>query len=99
MSVAEALACGTPAIVSKGAPWPGLTEHRAGWWIDIGLDPLVACLEEALARPTTEVAAMGMRGRHWMEVEYAWAHIGRQMAETYRWVTNGGSKPQWIVEA
>ncbi len=44
MTVAEALAAGVPAIVSKGAPWPGLEMRRVGWWIDVGLDPLVTSL-------------------------------------------------------
>ncbi len=27
-----------PAIVTQGAPWAGLVEQGAGWWIEIGLD-------------------------------------------------------------
>ena len=42
MTVAEALAAGTPAIVTTGAPWAGLEKQGAGWWIQIGVDPLVA---------------------------------------------------------
>jgi len=30
MTVAEALATGMPAIVTKGAPWRGLETHQAG---------------------------------------------------------------------
>lgn len=98
MSVAEALAAGTPAIVSKGAPWAGLDMRGAGWWIDIGLEPLVACLEDALARSTDALGEMGQRGRDWMEAEYSWARVGRQMAETYRWILNGGNRPEWVTE-
>lgn len=98
MTVAEALAAGTPAIVTKGAPWVGLDEHRAGWWIDIGIDPLVACLEDALSCSTESLSEMGLRGRTWMETEYSWTHVGQQMAETYRWVLHGGNKPDWVIE-
>lgn len=98
ISVAEALAAGTPAIVTKGAPWAGLEVHGAGWWIDSGIDPLVACLEAALCRSTDSLGEMGLRGRAWMEAEYSWAHVGRQMAETYRWMLHGGNKPQWVLE-
>lgn len=38
MSVAEALAAGTPAVVVRGPPWDGLGKNNAGWWIDIGLN-------------------------------------------------------------
>lgn len=59
MTVAEALAAGTPAIVTKGAPWRGLESEAAGWGIEVGVDPLVACLEQALALPDATLAQMG----------------------------------------
>src|SRR5262249_30544183 len=34
LTVPEALAAGTPAISTKGAPWSGLEEEGCGWWID-----------------------------------------------------------------
>ena len=98
MAVAEALATGTPAIVTRGAPWSGLEQHKAGWWIDIGIDPLVACLEDALSSPSDELSDMGQSGRGWMEEEFSWVQVGHKMAETYRWVLNGRNKPKWVVE-
>lgn len=86
LTVGEALAVGTPAIVSRGAPWAGLESYGAGWWIEIGVEPLVICLEEALSCSTENLVEMGRRGRSWMEAEFSWGHIGRQMAETYRWL-------------
>src|SRR5439155_5967110 len=76
MTVAEALAAGTPAIVTRGAPWAGLKEHGAGWWIEIGADPLVACLEDALSKPRDELVAQGVRGREWMQQEFSWERVG-----------------------
>lgn len=93
MSVAEALASGTPAIVTKGAPWQGLDTHRAGWWIDIGSDALIACLESALRCSPHEMNAMGKRGRAWMDAEFSWERVGKQMAATYRWIADGGVRP------
>jgi len=98
MTVAEALATGTPAIVSKGAPWMGLDTQGAGWWIDIGVDPLISCLENALAMSAESLAEIGLRGREWMKTEYSWRHVGEQMASTYRWLLNGGKKPDWVIE-
>jgi glycosyltransferase involved in cell wall biosynthesis len=85
--VAEALAAGTPAIVSKGAPWSGLNAHKAGWWVEIGLDPLVGALEQALQLSQNELAMMGQHGRQWMEKEYSWSKIAKQMITVYDWVT------------
>lgn len=98
MTVAEALVSGVPAIVSKGAPWAGLEKKSAGWWIDIGLDPLVRCLEDALAQVPVALTDMGQRGRNWMQEEFSWDRLGQQMDETYRWLLNGGSKPEWVIE-
>jgi glycosyltransferase involved in cell wall biosynthesis len=97
MAVAEALASGTPAIVTKGAPWEGLEKNQCGWWIDIGLDPLVAGLEAALAYSTDELAAMGCGGRQWMVKDYSWRQIGQKMDRTYRWLIDGGLPPDWVI--
>jgi len=96
VTVAEALAAGTPAIVTRGAPWAGLEQHGAGWWIEIGVDPLVACLEEALSRPRHELAARGIRGREWVRKEFSWGHVGAMMDQTYRWLLSGGDAPTWV---
>ena len=96
MTVAEALAAGTPAIVTRGAPWGRLEEHGAGWWIEIGVDPLVACLEEALSRPRNELAARGIRGREWVRQEFSWGRVGAMMDQTYQWLLSGGDAPAWV---
>jgi len=96
--VSEALAAGTPSIVTKGAPWSGLETHGAGWWIDIGVEPLVACLESALPQSTEVLSEMGRKGREWMAEDFSWERAGHQMAETYRWIINGGDRPEWVIE-
>lgn len=98
ISVTEALAAGTPAIVTKGAPWCGLEKQGAGWWIDIGVDSLVACLEDGLSRSSGDLAEIGQRGRGWMAAEYSWPYIAQQMAETYHWILNGGTTPACVRE-
>lgn len=93
MTVAEALVSATPAIVSKGAPWSGLQPQGAGWWIDIGVDPLVACLEQALATPSSHLTQMGQSGRAWMARDYSWKQIGAQLSAAYHWMLEGGATP------
>lgn len=97
ISIAEALASGVPVVTTKGTPWERLKTYRAGWWGDIGLDPLVACLEDALSQPSENLKKMGEDGRSWMKKEFSWEYIGFQMEETYRWILNGGEKPVWIM--
>lgn len=93
MTVAEALAVGTPVIVTKGAPWNELENRGAGWWIDIGIEPLVACLEQSLKLPVSALAQKGRAGREWMLRDYSWEHIGAQLSLVYRWLCEGGETP------
>lgn len=96
MTVAEALAAGTPAIVTRGAPWAGLAEQGAGWWIEIGVAPLIACLEQALAASPQRLRDMGRVGHEWMKRGYSWYGIGGQFLATYRWLLDGGETPAWV---
>jgi glycosyltransferase involved in cell wall biosynthesis len=97
VTVAEALSMSLPVIVSKGAPWAGLQQVAAGWWIDIGVDPLVVCLKDALSRSSAELAVMGERGRSWMQKDFSWGSIGVQMAATYRWLCDRSEDvPPWV---
>jgi len=96
MTVAEALAAGTPAIVTKGAPWQGLQTSGSGWWIDIGVDALAASLAEAMAQPPEELTRRGFNGREWMIREFSWHELGKKMDQTYQWLIEGGERPAWV---
>lgn len=99
LSVAEALASGIPAIVTKGAPWCDLEDRGVGWWIDISVSALVASLDRALSRPRTELDAMGTRGREWMKADFSWKRVCETMRQTYSWVRQGGAPPPWVRSA
>ena len=99
LTVAESLASGTPAIVTKGAPWSGLVANRCGWWIDHGVDPLRDALAEATALESGALSEMGLRGRAWMDREFCWDSIADRMMATYEWVLAGkpaASAPSWV---
>ena len=94
--VAEALAAAVPTIVSKGAPWGQILVKRAGWWPEIGIDPLVECLKDAMSRSPEDLQRMGERGRQWMAEDFSWPAIAMGMANTYHWLLNGGPKPACV---
>lgn len=96
ITVAEALATGTPAIVTHGAPWAGLVEQGAGWWIEIGVDPLINCLEQALSISPQRLSEMGKAGHEWVERDFSWERINAQFLVTYRWLLDGGEQPPWV---
>lgn len=97
MTVAEALAHEVPVITTKGAPWAGLEKEKCGWWIDIGVEPLVECLKEAMSLSFEELVIRGQRGRAWMKQDFSWDHIGKMMYKTYEWVLGGGTPPDWVI--
>lgn len=96
MTVAESLALEVPVISTKGAPWRGLVENSCGWWIDHGVDPLVAALREAIRLPPGERHAMGRNGRNWMKQDFGWPAMAEQMSAVYRWLVSGGERPQCV---
>jgi glycosyltransferase involved in cell wall biosynthesis len=96
LSVAEALAAGTPAISTKGAPWSGLQSEGCGWWIDHGVEPLAATLAHAMALPREALKAMGNKGRQWMVRDFSWGRVARDMVEVYRWLVHSAEPPPTV---
>jgi len=97
ISVAEALAHGVPAIVTHGAPWSGLVDQRAGWWIMRDEGTLQEVLTEAMESSDSVRSEMGQNGRRWMQREFDWNVIGARMAHVYRWLSRGDPRPEDIV--
>lgn len=97
ITVAEALANGVPAIVSKGAPWSGLETHDCGWWIDLSVQSLAACLRYSLFLSKDELKDRGEKGRSWMKRDYSWFKVAEKMYNSYLWLLQGGRVPDWII--
>lgn len=95
--VAEALVAGTPVITTRGTPWADLVQHRCGWWVDVGVEPLTEALREAVATLPAEREAMGARGRALILDQYTWPQVAREMIEVYEWVLHGGTPPASVT--
>jgi glycosyltransferase involved in cell wall biosynthesis len=96
LTVAEALAAGTPAVTTRGAPWSGMLRERCGLWIEQGLDPLVEALRQITRLDPAELSAWGARGRAWMLRDYRWDTIVEQMSDVYGWLRAGGPAPSSV---
>jgi glycosyltransferase involved in cell wall biosynthesis len=94
--VAEALACGTPVITTKGAPWSELLIRNAGWWIEIGVEPLVSALNEALRLTHAERRVMGANGRQLIEENYSIVNVGKKMIHLYKWLLHEAERPDFV---
>lgn len=96
VTVAEALASGTPTIASQGTPWQGLETEQCGRWIPIGVEPLVEALKDLTSRSDEDRIAMGQRGIEWMRRDFSWEGIGAKMKAAYAWLLGQGDKPDWV---
>jgi glycosyltransferase involved in cell wall biosynthesis len=91
--IAEALGSGLPVITTKGAPWRVLEDRGFGWWIDVGVEPLVAAIREATALSDAERERRASRGREFVAGEFSWQMIGERMATVYRWLHGKAARP------
>ena len=63
---------------------------RAGWWVDIGAEPLAAALREAMSLTDEERHLMGKNGRRLVEAKYRWEEVAKQMVAVYEKCVNAG---------
>lgn len=96
VTVAEALACGTPVIASKHTPWGGVVENRCGWCVSNDVGTLAATLDEAMSLPQETLKGMGVRGREWIRRDFSWEKVGRTMLSAYEWLCRGGERPTCV---
>lgn len=94
--VAEALSHACPVVVSTGTPWRGVQEHGCGWWIENDVETLIETLSVAMKLPKHDLSAMGCKGRFWVETEFSWEEVALRLEAAYRWVVNGGAKPDHV---
>lgn len=86
--VAEALACGTPVLTTKGTPWAELESEHCGWWIDLDKSSMVKVLLSFLECTENELESMGQKGRKLVEAKYSTGKIAMDMMNLYRKVIN-----------
>jgi glycosyltransferase involved in cell wall biosynthesis len=95
--VGEALVRGVPVITTHGAPWSRVVDEKCGWWIPVGVDPLVKALDDALARSPDELRTMGARGRQFVSAQFAWDAATSRMIDLYNWVLDNGPQPSSVT--
>ena len=95
--VLEALSRGVPVLTTKGAPWQELNTHRCSFWVDNDNDGIETGLLKILETTELELFEMGKRGRELVERKYLWNKTILNTIELYKWVTNGGVKPDFFI--
>jgi glycosyltransferase involved in cell wall biosynthesis len=94
--VAEALASRVPVITTQGTPWNELNTYNAGWWIEIGVEPLVDALTISMNLSDESRYQMGNNGRKLIEDNYSIESVGCKVSQLYKWIINLNEKPEFI---
>ena len=96
MSVAEALASGTPVLTTTGTPWKNLDQKNVGWCVAPEINAFTQALESGLATDPADLRAMGARGYQWMREDFSWSFVGLQMQAAYLWLLGRGPMPDCV---
>jgi glycosyltransferase involved in cell wall biosynthesis len=81
MVIAEALAQEVPVIAGRGTPWEGLQTNDCGLWVENNAQSLAAAIRRMRTLPLRE---MGRHGRCWIEREFSWEAVSRQMLTVFQ---------------
>ena len=83
MSALEAMAAGTPVVVTRTCPWPEIETTGAGFWV--AQDPeAIARAALAILGDDERAAGMGVRGRALARARYSWDAAASAIAARYR---------------
>lgn len=83
MSIAEALACGAPVVITRLCHFPEVAEVGAGEVIERTVDDLTGALRRVLTHPDAR-AAYGAAGRRLIEERFTWPRIAQRTIDLYR---------------
>ena len=93
LTVAEALAAGTPVIATSGTPWRRVETEGSGWHVEPTPDALAATLATAMAMPLQALREMGIKGRAWMARDFSWNRVACDMGTVYSWLIGRAEPP------
>ena len=87
IAVAEAMAIGTPVLISDRVDlWPAVQQGEAGWISSCKINSLIAKLQEVLDS-ASERQRRGDNARELIKNHYSWPAIASQIIEQYHSVT------------
>jgi glycosyltransferase involved in cell wall biosynthesis len=93
LAVLEGWAYGLPVVMTAQCNLPEGFAAGAAMEISSDADHMAEGLSAFLSLPEAKRLAMGERGRHLVDMQFAWDDVAHRMAEVYRWLIDGGERP------
>lgn len=86
--ILEALAHGMPVITTKGCPWKIINDYKAGWWIDVGVEPLHKALIDFLNTDIKTRTKMSENAYKIALEKYSWDVVIDDILNLYNTIIN-----------
>jgi glycosyltransferase involved in cell wall biosynthesis len=99
MAILEALAARLPSIITTACHFPELAAADGAITVAPNAPEVETAIRQLLERFPAERAAMAARGRALVERRYTWDRQAAALTEVYRWIRNGGPRPDSVFLA
>jgi len=96
ISVLEALAAGTPVILSRQCYFPEVDLYQCGLTIEPEPLALQAALRECLELSPADRIVWGARAKQLVQDRFTWPIVGAQSAAVLDWILGGGPAPSCV---
>ena len=97
MSVLEAWSFGKPVLMTTACNLPDGFEARAAREIGSTISEIKNGLGSLFDMRDLELSEMGVRGLALVKGNYQWSTIADRMISTYRWLSAGGERPDFVL--
>jgi len=89
MAILEAMACGTPVVISENCHFPEVALSSAGYVVSLEAETVADAILSVLVDPA-KAKQMGQAGQKMVREHYTWPEIARLSIDSYTEVRSSG---------
>jgi glycosyltransferase involved in cell wall biosynthesis len=97
MAILEALACSLPCVITTACHFPELDEAKGAIVVEPEARAVTQGLRVLLEQSPTERQQLARNGHRLVERRYTWDQQAERLASVYRWLSDGGTRPECVV--
>ena len=97
MAVLEAMAHGTPVMVTEQCNLPDVAPAGAGICVQTDIQSIAAGIVSITEMSESELKSMSHNARQLVRRSYTWDVAAAQMADVYQWLLGGGPRPASVA--